>query len=87
MTYRMIPCISLWNILKEVQKKYEEVNFDRLKDILWYERPANDCYKEYYFGGGPVVESDLHAKITNYIIALLEKQFPEYDTVLIDVNW
>ena len=87
MTYRMMPCVSLWTILKEVQKEYEEVSFDRLKDILWFARPANDCYKEYYFGDGPIVECDVRNKIENYVIALLEKQFPEYDTVLIDVSW
>ena len=68
---------------------------------ILFEDYGNDCYKRFSFEDGPLPynyiphETDLEYNyqrereitIYNYAIAVLEKHFPQYKEVLIDLTW
>lgn len=85
MTYRMIPSITLSNLAKELEERYDiKVSTRDLREILWFEMPGNNCYAPYYYGDGPSVDCNY---IEAAVIDLLELQFPDWEEVLIDVSW
>lgn len=89
MTYTMMPTISLTTLVRELQLQYGIiVSTRKLREILWYELPGNDCYKEYFYGDGPVVsDGEPDREIENCVIALLEDILPDWESVLVDVSW
>ena len=90
MQYRMMLVISLATLVEELKIQYDiTVGFKRLRDILWYEPPGNDCHREYYYGDGPIVadSDDVDRAIENCVIAMLEDCFPDWESILIDVTY
>lgn len=89
MKYKMIPTITLNTLVQELQLQYGIVVTTRkLRDILWYVIPGNDCYKEYFYGDGPIVSNgEPEREIENCVIAILEDCFPDLESILVDVSW
>ena len=89
MKYKMMPTVTLDTLVQELQLQYGiVVTTRRLRDILWYEIPGNDCYKEYFYGDGPIVsDGEPDHEIENCVIAILEDFFPDWESILIDVSW
>jgi hypothetical protein len=85
----MMPTVTLNTLVQELQLQYGIVTTAReLRDILWYEIPGNDCYKEYFYGDGPIVsDGEPERVIENCVITILEDFFPDWESVLIDVSW
>ena len=85
MKYELMPTVKLRDIVTELKDKYDiETTTFFLRGLLWFERPANDCYKPYYYGDGPYVDCN---PVEAAVIDLMEIYFPDWDTVLIDVTW
>jgi len=89
MTYRMMPVVSLATLVKELRLQHGIiVEFKQLRNILWYEVPGNDTCAEFYYGDGPVVSyGEFDTEVLNYVISMLEKEFPHYESILIDVTY
>ena len=90
MKYAMMPVIRLATLVEELKIQYNiTVGFKQLRNILWFEAPGNDCYKEYYYGDGPIVADPDNADhaIENCVIAMLEDYFPDWDSIIIDVSY
>ena len=81
----MMPVVSLYTLIDELKTQFNiNTTHGKLKQILWYEAPANDSYKMYFYGDGVIEGCD---PIEACIITLLEDLFPQYEEILIDVSW
>lgn len=85
--------VSIYTLVEELKKRYNiKVSRPWLAKYLYDSDYTNDCYKEFYFGDGPVdfKETDEDAKeirILNYIIKMLTESFPTEDRILIEIWW
>lgn len=96
MTYRMLPIITIRNLLNELESRYnitfENTHFPTLElgRILWGES-RTEGFERYHFGDGLIElswrdERDVY--IENCVISILMDNFgKQFDEVLIDVFW
>ena len=92
MEYWMMPVVNADDLEDAVNLQYGEGAIEEIRNLLFGDDYSNDCYKSFYYGdltvyNGKSWENEEEIRRINLIKTYLQDTIPNYEIVLINVEW